>query len=204
MDAMGFGYPAADPVSRRRYNVARSALGSRPTWDVPSDYATPNASPAAPSPSIDTGGGWHPPAASPVVGAHTGAGTYGSSGDPVLDWVRNQAMADAGGRIRGARLSASDSVGADPALSGYASLSALIRGQGDATQAINGGALSYALAEKKRRDEEAMMRLQMQLQEEAQRRANSGAWLGDLGQLVGGVGGAWLAPGGLFSGAGRG
>ena len=176
-EAPGSAFHEWDAVSQRRYNEAGRA--KRASWDVPDGWG---GSDAAPAPAVAPA---DPTASGGVTGWHGGGGTYASSGDPLLDFARNQAMADAGGRVRGARLAASGAVGADPSLSAYAGLDALISGQGDAAHDVNSGALSYALAEKKRRDEEAMMRLRYQLEEEAMRRANAGSWLGDLGQLAG-------------------
>lgn len=173
-----------DAVSRRRQAVSSATVNR--SWDVPKDYGATRPM-ASQQPTAQPNNGW-----GGTAGGYGGAGTYGSGGDVLLDSMRDNAYADAGGRIRGARLAASGAVGADPALSGYASLNAMISGQGDAAHDVNRGALEYLIAEKKRRDTEAMMRLQLQLQEEMQRRMNSGAWLGDLGQLVGTLGGAYL------------
>lgn len=183
----GYDYPSGAPgsafhewdaVSRRRMNVSRNA--PRASWDVPDGWGADAGvtAPATPMPSgaQDTGGTYG----------------YGSSGDPMLDFIRNQSLSDAGARVRGARLSAMDSAGNDPSLAAYAGLDALLSGQGDAARGINSGALGYLGQQRNWQHEMDMANLMAKLREEEIKRQNAGAWLGDLGQLAGTLGGAWI------------
>lgn len=183
----GYDYPSGAPgsafhewdaVSRRRMNVSRGA--PRASWDVPDGWGagTGVTAPATPGPS----------------GAQDTNGTYGygSSGDPMLDFIRNQSLSDAGARVRGARTAAMDAAGNDPSLAAYAGIDALLSGQGDAARGINAGALGYLGQQRNWQHEVDMANLMAKLREEEIKRQNAGGWLGDLGQLAGTLGGAWI------------
>lgn len=188
----GYDYPSGAPgsafhewdaVSRRRLNASRTA--PKASWDVPDGWGTDSRVSGT-------------AASGPSGALESGTYGYGSSGDPMLDFIRSQSLSDAGARVRGARSAAMNSVGADPSQAAYADLAALLGGQGDAARSINAGALGYLGQQQGFAHEADMARLMAKLREDEIKRQNAGGWLGDLGQLVGSVGGAWLSPGGFW------
>jgi hypothetical protein len=176
--APGSAFHQWDAVSKRRFNVSG---GQRPSWDTPAQSAS----------------GASLPPSSPATGAPM------SSEAMIPDWIRNQAMSDAGSRIGAARGAAQASGGNDPSLSAYGGLNALLSGQGETARAANAGALGWTQHLADQAEQERQMRLRYQLEEEAARKAAGGAWAQALGGLTGKVGGAWLSPGGLWKGKGK-
>lgn len=189
---MAYGYGqdyGFDPAAIRRSLAAYRA--PRPSWDVPDGGMagdarsgdTAAASPAAPAGAVDTYGG---------------GGTYASTGDPLLDTIRNTTMADAAARILGGRAAAQRAAGDDPSLAAYAGLEGLLVGQGDAAMALNQGATSRLQQMDARKWQEYVLRLQRQWQDEDARNAAYAQLLGGIGGIAGKAGGAWLSPGGLW------
>lgn len=182
-DTPGNAFHQWDAVSRRRY--AASRMAPRSSWDVPHDWQ-PQAEGAA-------SGGVTAPA---LTGAPSGMAV-----DPQFRAYRDSALQDAAAHASGARLTAMDAAPNDPSLAAYAGLSGELGGQSQASHDVNSYAAHYLDEQSQRAWQEHMARLQYQLAEEQMRKQNAGAWAGDLGQILGGIGGAWLAPGGLFKGA---
>lgn len=184
---LGFEPTGLDVLDRRRYNVSRPdpAEGynpfsvSRPAAPQP---ARPPAAPAAPA-AAPAGG---------QVNTFGGAGTYSSSGDALLDHIRNVAMADASARSRGARASAMHSSPNDPSLAAYAGLEGLLGGQGDAASSLNRGALGRLSEIDRRKWEEYILRLRHEWEQEAQRQAAQAAMYGSIGSIGGAALGAYL------------
>lgn len=145
----------------------------------------------------DEGDGMGTPSPAPQDGSTALGGGYesggvglASSGDPMLDWIRNQAMADAGARTRGLRGAASRQVGADPSLGAWASLQGLVGGQSDAARGVNEGAFNRAQVVDERAWQEYIMRLRRQWAEEDARRQAQAAMWGNATQLGGAALGA--------------
>lgn len=122
--------------------------------------------------------------------SYLGGGTFASTGDTMLDTIRNTTMADAAARSRGARFSAMSASPNDPSLSAYAGLEGLLSGQGDAATALNRGALGRLSQIDARKWQEYIMRLRRQWEEEDARRAEKAALWGDLAGLGGAALGA--------------
>ncbi len=173
-----------DPASIRR--ATASFRAPRPTWDR--DWQKPDAPPAS-EPASAPGTGVAQP------GGFSGGGSYASTGDAMLDMIRNTTMADALARSRGLRASAVRSAGDDPSLGAAAGLEGLLVGQGEAAQALNRGALARLSEIDARKWQEYMM-----LKELAERRkmAREQAWaefLSSLGSVAGNVGAAAVGGG---------
>lgn len=149
-------------------------------WDAASKRRF-NAAQGAPRPSWDVpeGGDWG-----------SAGWSSGSTGDSRLDRLRDTTMQDYSGRIRGARLAAEDS--SDPSLAAYAGLNALLSGQGDAARSLTNAGAGYEQMLAGQDFQREMALLQARLAEEYQKKANHGAMWGDLAQLGGTLGGAWL------------
>lgn len=202
-DAPGADFHSWDAVSRRRFGVSRRAI--RPSWDVPDDWSPPRTQepdyPRASAPERPSIQGHGVYAGTPATGGSGGnpvAGTMGSSGDPYLDAERATRFQDALGSMIAARHAAQTGAPNDPSLAGFAGLSALINGQGaaahDMTQAASG-----VYGQLRARDiEEQLAEFQANLQRRMYEEMNRNSWLGDLGQVLGAVGGSWLSPGGLW------
>ena len=155
-----------DTVSRRRQLASLKA--PKASWDVPQEQD------AAAEPTTDYAGGYE-----------QGGGGFASSGDSMLDFVRNQAMSDAGARTLGLRYAARSASPNDPSLAAFAGLSGQLVGQGDAARSLNRGALDYAAQEKARKWQEYILRLQHEWQQESERRAAQAALYSGIGQLGG-------------------
>lgn len=170
--AYGFGSDYGfDPATVRR--TLASYRAPRPSWDVPEDgtgLAT------AQAPAQASGG---------QAGAYAGGGTYASTGDPMLDTIRNTTMADAQARARGGRAAAMRAAPNDPSLAAYAGLEGLLSGQGDAAMALNRGATNRLLQMDERQWQEYIMRLQRQWAEEDARRQAWSDLLGGVGDIGG-------------------
>lgn len=174
-----------DPASIRR--ATANFRAPRPTWDR--DWQKPYAPPAsAPAPAAGV--------AQP--GGFSGGGSYASTGDAMLDMIRNTTMADALARARGMRASAVRSAGDDPSLGAAAGLEGLLVGQGEAAQALNRGALARLSEIDARKWQEYMMREEMKYKQEMAEKLAWAEFMGGLGNKVGDIGGAWLSPGGLW------
>lgn len=174
MAGYGFGSDYGfDPATVRRQLASYRA--PRPSWDTPEDglASTSTAAPAAPAPQVNTYGG---------------GGTYASTGDSMLDTIRNTTMADAAARARGGRAAAMRAAPNDPSMAAYAGLEGLLSGQGDAATALNQGALGRLQQMDARQWQEYIMRLQRQWAEED---ASRQAWAELLG-MGGQIGGAAL------------
>jgi hypothetical protein len=173
--APGSAFHQWDAVSKRRFNVSG---GQRPSWDTPAQSAS----------------GASLPPSSPAMGAPL------DSGSMIGDWTRNTAMADSGSRINAGRTAAMVGAGNDPSLAAYGGLNALLSGQGETARASNAAQLGWTQHLADQAEQERQMRLRYKLEEEAARKAASGAWAAAAGGLVGKVGGAWLSPGGIWAG----
>jgi hypothetical protein len=153
----------------------------RPRWRVPESKQRTVAAPAA--------------SAAAPASDYTG---YPSSGDDMLDYIRNQAMANAGARTRGLRFAGQIAGGNDPSLAAYGGLAGLLTGQGEAARDVNAGSLGYLSQQKQFAQQEKMARLYHQWQMEQQRSANAAGLWGTLGSVGGGALGGWLGPGGWW------
>ena len=122
---------------------------------------------------------------SAAYGGSSVGGSYGSSGDPMFDYFRSQALSDAGARTRGARLTAMDSSPNDPSLAAFGGLQGEIGGQGQAAADINQGALGWDQQQVMRAWQEHMAQLQHQWQMQQQQSQNSSGLWQDLGGVVG-------------------
>jgi VIT1/CCC1 family predicted Fe2+/Mn2+ transporter len=118
-----------------------------------------------------------------------------SSEAMIPDWIRNQAMSDAGSRIGAARGAAQASGGNDPSLSAYGGLNALLSGQGETARAANAGALGWTQHLADQKWQEDQMRLRYKLEEEAARKASQNQWLSTLGSTAGKIGAAYFTGG---------
>lgn len=185
-------YPGAhfdnwDAASRRRYAVSQKAPKS--PWDTPDGWTPqPTQRPAAAPAATAT-------SAAPATSSPGGGGTTwsaSSSGDPLLDLIVHNAMQNYGGAVQGARLGAADSMGNDPQAAGFASLQALLGGQGQMARSLGDLGSQYGTMKEQQDFQERMMRLQYQLAEEEARRSSANQWLHDLLQAGGTLGGAWL------------
>ena len=163
--------PPSPAAGRRRAMVAQGAPTS--SWDVPGA--------GGPAPT-DTG--W---------GASHAAGSFGSTGDPVLDAARAAYLGDASGRVRGARLSAQNAAPNDPSAAAYASLAALLGGQSDAAHGLQLLGAQRVATQDAQGWQEHMARLEEKLREMSIRAANKNAWIGELASLGGTLGGAYLS-----------
>ncbi len=133
--------------------------------------ATP-AAPAAPRPAIPYG--------SSVTG------TYGSSGDPIMDAIRNLIAGQANARARALRSAALGSVHGDPSLAAFAGLQGLVGAQSDAANALNSDVLRWGQTKEQQDFEKMMSELGYQHQlGYAQATAGN-----PLVQLLGQIGGA--------------
>ena len=182
--AYGFGSNYGfDPATIRRSMASYRA--PRPSWDVPEGYNVGQpAQPVtqAPAPAGGAPGG--------QVNTFGGGGQYASTGDPMLDMIRNTTMADALARSRGARSSAQRMAGDDPSLAAAGGLEGLMVGQGEAAQALNRGALNRLGELDARKWQEYVLRLQRQWAEEDAKRQAWANLLNVGGQLGGAVIGA--------------
>lgn len=181
--AYGFGTDYGfDPATIRRSMAAYRA--PRPSWDVPEGYGQPQAQAStATAPA---------PAAGGQIDTFGGGGQYASTGDPMLDAIRNTTMADALARARGLRATAQRSAGADPSLAASAGLEGLLVGQGEAATALNRGALERMQQMDARRWQEYILRLQRQWADEDAKRQAWADLLGVGGNIAGAAVGAAL------------
>jgi len=139
-----------------------------------------------------TGMGFGTSDLSPTTRGAAGFGAQGQPMNPYLSALRNQLLRDAAARTRGARLGARSQAFGDPSLSAYADVSSLIGGQGDAANQYGRAMLQWMQDQANRQWQEKMLRLRAQLEEQAQRRASAGGWLGSLGSAAGLATGGWL------------
>ena len=194
--APGTHFSQWDVASRRRYNASQNA--PRPSWDVPAEGLPHPASQPAASAAPAAAGGFSVPYGPQVQAAQPGVGPEAG----VAQAYRGAAMQDADARAAGARLTAQDASPNDPALASYAQLEGQLGGQSQASHDVN--AFNASLLHEQLQQEYArqMAAYQQQLAEEYQRSAHANDWMGELGSVIGGVGGSWLSPGGLFKGMG--
>jgi len=167
--APGSAFHEWDAVSKRRYNVSQGGGAAAPAAN---DY---NAVAAAPTPA---------PVAAPTSSYGGAAPGY----DPITDAIKNLSMGQGLHRAAGARLAATNAAPNDPSLAAYGGLMGELGGQSDASNQSQTASLSWAQHLADQAWQEHMMRVQ----EEMLRKRNQGAWLGDLGQLAGTLGGAYL------------
>lgn len=193
--APGSHYRSWDIASRRRYNSAQGA--PRPSWDVPPE-GIPH--PASVQPQVSSSA--NADSMSYTVPQPVNAGSGAGMGDVsnVAQAYRNSAMQDAAARASGARLSAMDASPNDPSLSAYAGLQGELAGQSQASHDVNG--FNAQLLDQQLQHE--WQKQLMDYEAELERKAHANDWLGELGGVVGKVGGAWLSPGGPLAGKGKG
>lgn len=182
--APGAAFHQWDAVSKRRYLTSG---GQRPSWDIPANPGpsgglAPSTS-ASPSPTPT-------PAAPTDPAAPTASGSLDSA-SMINDWARNQANSDTGSQVTAAQHAAALQ-GGDPSLAAFGGMNALLAGHGAAVRNSNAAQLGWTQHLSDQANAQAMLRLQYQLAEEQQRKAQQGAWLGDLLQLGGTLGGAYL------------
>lgn len=171
---MDYGLSWDVPSEAVRRRRAMVAEGSpRSSWDVPSDWGT----------------------------SHT-AGSYGSTGNDLLDTARSAYLNDAVARVRGSRLTAMTAAPNDPSLAAFGGLSAMLGGQSDVARGLGQLGSQWAQNEDQQAWQEHMARLQAELQRKAIEEANRYAWLGQLSQLGGTLGGAYLGGIGGRGGSG--
>lgn len=125
-------------------------------------------------------------------GPTASGGQFASSGNAMLDWIRNQAMADATARTRGLRSQARTASPNDPALAAWAGLQGQLGGQGEAARSLNAGAFQNQQMENERAWQEYMARLRHRWEMEMQKSANNAALWGTVGNVGGTLGGAFL------------
>lgn len=164
---------AGEAVERRRKRLAP------PEWGADDASMGEVGASSPPGGTTELGGGYE-----------QGGVGLASSGDAMLDWIRNQAMADASARSRGLRGAASRQVGADPSLSAWASLQGLVGGQSDAARGLNEGAFNRAQVLDERAWQEYVMRLRRKWAEEDARRQAQAALWGNVASIGGAALGA--------------
>lgn len=172
----GDAYHQWDAVSRRRY--AASLRAPKSSWDVPADWNA-NAQPAG---SGAAAGGYTPNGGAPAS----------TLAEPGFLAFRNNALADASAHAAGARLTAMDAAPNDPSVAAYGSLAGELGGQSQASHDVNAYAAHTLDVASMRAYEEHLMRLKQQLEEEQMRNAGAGQFWGDLANIGGRLGSAFI------------
>ena len=88
-------------------------------------------------------------------------------------------------------------------LAAYAGLEGQLGGQSQAAHDVNAFSANLLNEQQQQEWQRQLLAYQNQLAEQYQQDAHANDWMGELGGVLGGIGGSWLSPGGLFTGAGK-
>lgn len=115
-----------------------------------------------------------------------------NASNPWLRTIWNMVNQNALARQQGARGAAQRMSPNDPSMAAYGGLAGMLGGQSDASNQMSQATNAWLGQQDQQQWQERMLRLRAQLEEEAMKRANAGAIWGDVGNLAGTLGSAWL------------